>query len=404
MIGERPVPSVSFDHHSREFADDPWSVCRDLRRQCPVAHSDAYGGFWVLSRYEDIKRVALDNETYSSAGSIVIPPKLNRQRSIPIELDPPLFQEYRRVMQRHFAPAAVQLLEPHIERFADLCIDEFIERGACDLVHDLADPVPAMTTLHLLGLPVDDWRSFSEPLHATVFLRQDNPGRVGALEGLRRIRQILITTIAERRSRPGGDLISHLTQATIAGRPISDDDVLEMATLTIQGGFDTTGSLISNALLHLDRDREARARLIADPGLLATAIEEFLRFEAPQFALARTVTRDVVIGGQTIRADEKVLLVWASGNRDEAVFPDAETLVLDRFPNRHMTFGLGAHRCLGSTLARRMAHITLGAVLARLPDYSVDHARVVRADTIGVVYGKFSVPATFSPGPRRVEA
>jgi cytochrome P450 len=394
-------PTVDFDHHSPRFAEDPWSVCKDLRERCPVAHSDAHGGYWVLSKYEDIKGVALDNDTFSSADSIVIPPKLNLQRSIPIELDPPLFQEYRRVMQPRFAPAAIKRLEPAIEDFTQRCIDDVIESGECDLVHDLADPVPAMTTLEMLGVPVSDWRSFSEPLHATVFLRQDHPLRKDALNGVRRIRQVLAEAVADRRANPRDDMISYLTQAHVNGEPISDLDVLEMVTLTIQGGFDTTGSAISNALLYLDTNPGARARLRADPNLLPAAVEEFLRYEAPQFALARTATRDVEIGGQMIRKGEKLLLVWASGNRDADVFPDPDDVILDRFPNRHMTFGLGAHRCLGSTLARRTTQICVRAVLDRLPDYRIDHANVVRADTVGVVYGKFSVPATFTPGRRR---
>ena len=215
------------------------------------------------------------------------------------------------------------------------------------------------------------------------------------------VRQVIAEAVAERRRHPRDDMITYLVNATVDGRPITDDEVVAMIVLTIQGGFDTTGSAIGNALLYLDADRDARRRLIEDPGLLPRAVEEFLRFEAPQVALARVATRDVVIGGQPIAAGERLLLVWASGNRDEAVFPGGDQVVLDRFPNRHMTFGLGAHRCLGSTLARRQILLALGAVLRRLPDYEIDHDRVERAETIGVAYGSFSLPARFSPGTRR---
>jgi cytochrome P450 len=173
-----------------------------------------------------------------------------------------------------------------------------------------------------------------------------------------------------------------------------------MVSLTIQGGFDTTGSAIGNALLYLDGDPVARQALIDDPGLVVSAAEEFLRFEAPQLALARMATRDVEIGGELIREGEHVLLVWASGNRDDSAFPDPDSVVLDRFPNRHMTFGLGAHRCLGSTLARRQLTLTLSAVLHRMPDFTIDRKHAVRAETVGVTYGHMSLPATFTPGSR----
>ena len=398
--GVCPV-DVHFDHHSPEFAADPWPQLADLRAHCPVARSDAYGGFWVLTRYDDIKRVALDDETFSSAQGIVIPTKQNSgQRSIPIESDPPIFHEYRRVMQPLFAPAAIDRLEPAIETFVQRCIDEFIEWGECDLVHDLADPLPAMTTLHKLGLPLDDWARFAEPLHKTVFLRQGNPKRDGVMEQLGWIRETIATAVADRLRHPRDDMITYLVHAEVEGRPLTDEEVIAMIVLTIQGGFDTTGSAIGNALLHLDRHRDARQRLIDEPSLLPSAIEEFLRFEAPQVALARVATRDVEIGGHVVPAGDRVLLVWASGNRDDEAFPHADAVVLDRFPNRHMTFGLGAHRCLGSTLARRQILLALGAVLRRLPDYEIDHDRVVRAETIGVAYGSFSLPARFSPGPR----
>lgn len=400
-LSDAEVPTVHFDHHGSDFAADPWPVLADMRARCPISRSDAYGGFWVATRYNDIKQIALDDETFSSAKSLTIPPKKNlNQRSIPIEVDPPMFQKYRRIMHPLFSPAAIAALEPVIEAFVHRCIDAFIERGDCDFVHELADPLPAMTTLHMLGLPVEDWRKFSEPLHSTVFLRQDNPDRAKHVAGLRWIRETLIEAIAERRAHPRNDMITYLIRSTVDGRPLDDEEVLEMVYLTIQGGFDTTGSAISSALLQLDRSPAARQRLLDDPDLLPTAVEEFLRFEAPQFALARTANRDCEVGGQLIREGDKILLVWASGNRDETVFPEADAVRLDRFPNRHMTFGLGAHRCLGSTLARREIVTALRLVLHRMPDYAVDHARVKRAETIGVTYGCFSLPAHFRPRKR----
>lgn len=397
-------PTVQFDHHSREFAENPWPVLRDLRERAPVAYSEAHGGFWVLTRYDDIKQVALDDETFSSADGILIPPKKNKgQQSIPIETDPPLFHEYRRIMQPLLAPKAIERIEPAIATFVHRCIDAFVESGECDFAHDLADPVPAMTTLYKLGLPVEDWKLYSEPQHKTVFLPQDHPERPAALAGLQHMRKLIVEAVEDRKEHPRDDMITQVTRGRVLDRPIEDREAIEMVQLTIQGGMDTTGSAIGSALVQLDHDRGARQRLIDDPEGLPLAVEEFLRFEPPQFALARTAKRDVEIGGQTIEAGEMLLLVWASGNRDGGVFDEPDELVLDRFPNRHMTFGLGAHRCLGSTLARQMMTATLKAVLERLPDYEIDHDRIERAHTIGVVYGKFSIPARFTPGsPYRI--
>jgi cytochrome P450 len=398
---DAPAAAVHFDHHSKEFAADPWPTLAELRRDCPVARSDRYDGFWVLTRYEEIRQVALDDQTFSSAETILVPPKKNaKQKSIPIEMDPPDFLEYRRLLHPMFSPAATDRLAPVIEYFVHRCIDDFIEHGEADFVHDLANPVPAMVTLHKLGMNVDDWRRISEPMHKTVFMRQDNPARAGVLEELAWIAHTIRETIAERRAVPRDDMITYLTRGEVFGEPVSDHGVQEMVMLTLQGGLDTTGSAISSALIHLDRDRDARQRLVEEPELLPSAVEEFLRYESPQFALARTAKRDTTIGGRDIRAGDRILLVWASGNRDEEVFDHPDKVLLDRSPNRHMAFGLGAHRCLGSNFARRQILLTLRTVLRRMPDYEVDHERLVKAETIGVTYGTFSLPARFTPGPR----
>lgn len=389
---------VHFDHHSPEFAADPWSVYARLREECPVAHSDAYGGFWVLSKYEDIRRVALDDHTFSSENGVVIPNKQVQRRAIPIESDPPLFQEYRRIMAPLLSHAAANSIEPVMRRFVGQCIDGFIESGECDIIAQLADPVPAMTTLYLLGLPVETWRMFADPLHITVFHRQDNPIRQQALPLFRKMREVIDEAVIDRRRHPREDGISLLLRGTVMGRPITNEEVLDMIELVLSGGLDTTGSAIGNAVLFLDEHLDVRQMLIDHPGRMPAVIEELLRYEAPQQALARTATKDCVIGGQQIRKGERLLLLWASGNRDPEAFNHPDEVVLDRYANRHMTFGLGAHRCLGSHVARKEILVTIGALLERMPDFRVDRERVEHAETIGVVYGYFSIPLTFTPG------
>ncbi|HRE03428.1 MAG TPA: hypothetical protein PLV68_19180, partial [Ilumatobacteraceae bacterium] len=219
-------PSVcpaQFDHHAPDFAQDPWGVLAELRTSCPVAHSEMYDGFWVLTAYADIKEVATDDVRFSSAQGLTVPDKKNRgQRSIPAEVDPPEFLAYRRILHPMLSPTAVDRLTPVIERFVHAAIDNVIEAGRCDFVHDLADPVPAMTTLYKLGLPLDRWKEFSEPLHQVVFMRQDNPARSGAIGQLKVISDTLYETIAARRESPRDDMISYLLHSDIDGRPLKE--------------------------------------------------------------------------------------------------------------------------------------------------------------------------------------
>jgi cytochrome P450 len=391
-------PHVEFDHHSREFGDTSWSIFADLRERCPVSWSDNYGGFWILANYDDVRTVALDDATFSSAQSITVPAKPPTARlSIPIEMDPPRFLEYRRMLNPRFAPAAIDKLESTIRGFVDQLIDEFVERGECDLVLDFTNPLPAMTTLHLLGLPVEDWEAYAVPLHDKTFMRNHSPEQIEQYEG---VHKRVLDAIADRRATPRDDMISYLLAQEVGGAPISDAEVLDMVMLTLHGGFDTTGSAIGNAMLFLDQHHGHRDELIAKPELRTSAVEEFLRYEAPQQGLARVATRDVEIGDQCIREGDRVFLLWASATRDDQAFPSPDEVQLDRFPNRHMTFGVGAHRCLGSTIARRQILCALDGLLTRIPDFVVDRDRIVRADTVGVVFGHYSIPVRFTPGPR----
>lgn len=399
MTPERP--GIEFDHYSDEFAREPWAVFDDLRARCPVAWSETHGGFWVLSKYEHVKEVALDDEAFSSAQSVTVPRKPPGMRlSIPIEVDPPLFFEYRRLLNPWFSPAAAERMEPVVRSYVARLIDAFIEAGRCDLVREFTTPLPAMATLTLLGLPPEEWAFYAVPLHNQTFLRLDHKEQQELKKVYAELHETVLREIAARRSSPRDDLITFLTRAEVGGRPMSDDEILDIVMLILHGGFDTTGSAIGNAMLYLDANHEARERLRRDPKLLPLAVEEFLRYQAPQPGLARVATKDCVVGGRAVEKGERLLLLWASANRDEEVFDRADDVVLDRFPNRHVTFGIGAHRCLGAPLASLEIRIALEQLLARVPDFRIERDGIVRAETVGIVYGHFSIPMTFRPGPR----
>jgi cytochrome P450 len=315
-------------------------------------------------------------------------------------MDPPEFFAYRRMLNPWFAPAAVARLEPKLRQVVDAVIDNVIESGRIDLVLDLANPVPAIMTLHLLGLPLEDWELYAGAAHAANSTLPDTPERERAMVDLLAVMNKLAEAIAARRGSPRDDLISFLVQVEVEGRTLSDGEALEIVSLVLQGGVDTTTSLMANALLYLHEDRDARQRLIDEPDLRKFACEEFLRVVTPVQTLARTVTRDTDLGGCQLLEGDRVLIAWAGANRDEKMFEQPDDIILDRLPNRHLSFGVGIHRCIGSNIARAQFLAVLDAVLLRMPDYNVLEREVRRYPSIGMVHGVKSIPATFTPGRR----
>jgi cytochrome P450 len=399
-------PTIDFDHHSPEYAADFASVYASLRSSCPVAWSGQYGGFWALARYHDVAEVARDDETFSSRHDIPndgksytginIPP--TPTRATPIEMDPPRFASFRRLLNPPFAPGAIDKLRARMYSYTDWCLDQVIESGSIDFVTDLANPVPAMATLAFLGLDVRDWHMFSWPFHDIVACPPDSDGWNRAVEGIFEAITAVGIAVADRRRNPRADLLTHFTEVDVEGERLADDVILEICTLILGGGVDTTTALIGHALNHLGRDADARTRIVADRALVPLYCEELLRYFTPTQALARTATTDVTIGGVEVASGERVLLCWGAANRDPAVFDRPDEIIIDRFPNRHAAFGLGAHRCLGSNFARAEFAAMLNRVLDRMPDYQVlDGAE--RYESIGVVNGWHRLPATFTPGP-----
>jgi cytochrome P450 len=405
-VGDRPV--VDFDHHSHDYAANPWSEYAGLRANCPVAWSEAYGGFWVVSRYDDVATVSRDDITFASRHDIPnngvsytginIPEVPNR--STPIEMDPPQFPKFRRLLNPPFAPAATAKLRPRMQAFTDWCLDQVIESCQIDFVVNLANPMPAMATLAFLGLDVNEWHDFSWPFHDIVACPPHTDGWNCAVNGIRNAMAAVGAAVADRRANPRDDLLTYFTRAEIDGEWLTDEVIVEICTLILGGGVDTTTALISHALNHLGHDLEARERIIADRDLIPLYCEELLRYYTPTQALARTATTDTIVGDQRVVEGDRVLICWAGANRDPDVFEQPDELIIDRFPNRHAAFGLGAHRCLGSNFARAEFATMLNAVLDRMPDYElVDGAE--HYESIGVVNGWHRLPARFTPGQRR---
>jgi cytochrome P450 len=402
---ERPV--VSFDHHSAEFAADPVGALDSLRERCPVAWSDSYGGFWVLTRYEDVGNVLNDAATFSSRhdlepgsayqGASIPPPPM---RFVPLELDPPEFLPYRRLLNPSFSPAAVARHRPLVENFTDWCIDRVHASGRIDFVDDLTSPVPAMVTLTLLGLPVEDWPRHAAAWHGSVAHPPDSPAHAEAVAAQMSIREDLAAEVESRRGRPERErsgLIDVCVDAEIDGAPIDKKTLVDIFVLVLAGGVDTTTGAAAGALAYLSEHHDDRRRLIADPALIGPACEEFLRWITPSPVLGRTANVATEIGGRCIAPQDRVMTNLFAANRDPVAFDRPEEVLFDRPNKRHAAFGFGIHRCIGANLARMEIQAMISRVLARIPDYEVDAGGVERYHTAGIQNGFISVPATFSP-------
>jgi cytochrome P450 len=400
MDGAEAGGEIAFDHHAADFAATNVAQYRELRGRCPVAHTANYGGFWVLSRYDDIFRVARDDVTFSSARDVIVPAGA-AGRLIPLQCDPPDLERYRRILGPYFAPPAVKALEPFVRLVADRAIDAFVERGSADLVSEFATPLPSSTTMQMLGLDPAGWRTFAEPLHAASYSRPGTPKNLAALERIDAFTQLIVDEVDRRIAAPTGDMISGLLASSFEGRATTREETIDLVRMVIFGGMDTVMASLSNLFVQLGHRPDVRARLQTDRGLIPGAIEESLRFDAPVQGFARTVTADVEIGGRRIAKGETIFLLWASANRDQATFgPAADEFDIERFPNRHMTFGIGGHRCLGAMLARMEMQVALERLFDRIPDFAVQLEAVVEPETVGIVFGRLAVPVTFTPRQR----
>ncbi|MFF5991704.1 cytochrome P450 [Prauserella flavalba] len=406
MSDEKRCPVIRFDHNSPEHSADPVGAYRELRQGPKRGWTDASGGYWVLSDYDSVFEAARDDDIFTSRrtdsggeGLSVVIPKTPMHLHIPIELDPPDFRKYRKIVNRITAPAAIEKMRDMVERHTTEFIDSVIEQGECDLTSVIG--VPSIVTIDWLGLPIEEWQRYSRAHHAVLAEPQGSPAFEQATKvDLPYLADQMWDVIRQRRAEPQDDIISYLVTQEVDDRPLTDDEVFGIIDLLVAGGVGTTASLVSQALVWLAEHTDVRQRLIDDPSLLDRAVEEFLRFFSPTQALARTVTTDVDFHGCPMKAGDRVLLAWSSANRDETKFDNPDEIDIDRWPNRHTAFGVGVHRCAGSHLGRLMSKTLISSVLERMPDYTVDFAALKRYPRQGVNMGYVSIPARFTPGKR----
>mgnify|MGYP001316090134 CR=1 FL=1 len=402
---------VHFDRHTPEYRGQFEAITTELQQKCPVAWTETYGGHWVISDHKSVFDLARDPHLLSSDKDphgerkgyqgIGIPMISPSQTGI-LEMDPPDQKDYRSLMNPYLSPAAVARWAPMVDDITRACLDEVIESGRIDFVDDLANIVPAIMTLALMGLPLADWTIYCEPAHAAIYTPPHSADLPRVLEKYGQMIMKLYEELENVRQRPRPGLVHALVTAKIAGETPTDETLNGMLALLIGGGFDTTTSLTAKSLDWLSNNPGERARLAADlPGLINSATEEFLRFFTPAPGDGRTVTTDCEYAGQQLKEGDRLWLSWAMANRDPQVFPDPNTIKLDRTNNRHSAFGLGIHRCIGSNVARAIYKTMLTQVLDRMPDFVCDSESAVHYETVGVINGMQHLPATFTPGTRR---
>ncbi len=412
---DRKKKRYQFDRNSAEFRSQFKQIAEDMHATCPVAWSDTYGGHWVAAGSNEVFELArcpavsndhdINNER-RGYGGISIPKarRVSMVRGGILEMDDPEHRTYRTVLNPYLSPAAVKRWEPFINDITRACLDEKIEAGSIDFVEDLANIVPAVLTLAMLGIPLKKWNLYSEPVHAAIYTPEHSPDieRVTAMH--REMGLDMVNNMIEIRENPRPGIVNGLLQMRIDGEPAPDLEILGNLGLVIGGGFDTTTALTAHSLEWLSEHPDERSRLSANrETLLDPATEEFLRYFTPAAGDGRTFSDDVEIEGNHFKEGERLWISWAMANRDPSVFAEPDEIVLDRKGNRHFSFGIGVHRCVGSNVARTVFKSMLTAVLDRMPDFRCDPDGTVHYECIGTIQGMRYLPATFTPG-RKVGA
>jgi cytochrome P450 len=359
-----------FEEHT---ADDPRPVYRRLREECPVSRSAFLGTPAVMiSRYEDVMWALKHPEVFSSGDAIAIG---NERPLIPLQIDPPEHAAYRRLLDPEFGPKKMAELEDDARRLVNEIIDGFADSGACDFHEDFATPLPSTIFLRLMGLPQSD---------LPIFLQwRDNIIRpdveYGDLEAAAEVREAtgkdmyayFGRAIDERMEEPDDGLLSRLLRAEVDDHRLTRDEALDICYLLIIAGLDTVTATLDCAIGYLAAHPERRRQLVDDPSVSAAAVEELLRYETPVMVIVRSVKEDTEFGGVQMQAGDGVTVVLGAANTDTDEFSDADDVRFDRDRNRHLAFGAGPHRCLGSHLARLELRVALEEFHRRIPDYRI---------------------------------
>jgi cytochrome P450 len=388
-----------------EVLADPYPLYARLRSEAPV-YFDPFLHTWVVTRYADVLKVLLtfsadrtpSPEQLSAMGMSAIGPIAQVMVKQMLFLDPPAHTRLRSLAATVFSPRRVKVLEEHIRAIANDLIDKVLAKGRMDVMSDIAEPLPAIVTAELLGVPVEDHdqlKDWSKDFAEMLGNYQHNPNRIPkVLKSTAEMTKYFRARIADQKEVPQEGLIQSLLSAEIDGDRLTEEEVVANTIVTMVGGQETTTNLIGNGMLTLLRNPEEKNRLMSDYSLIPSAVEELLRYESPSQQTGRIAREDVVIGGQEIKKGQAIIAVMASGNRDAERFPDPDRLDLARTDNRHLAFGWAAHFCFGAPLARLEGQIMLETMLRRLPQLELEGDDLTWRDNLGL-RGLNSLPVKF---------
>jgi cholest-4-en-3-one 26-monooxygenase len=383
----------------------PYETFTRLRREAPVYwHPEPAGpGFWAVTRYHDVAAVNRDAQTFSSARRGALFPEqpeelLVQHRMMMLNMDPPMHRRYRRLVSKGFTPQIVSRLEDHVRQLANETIDGVCEKGECDFVTAIAGELPLLVIAELLGVPASDRHLVFEWSNRMVGAEdpeyQSTPD--APLQASAELYTYFSRLADKKRDDPGDDLVTALIAAEVDGEHLSQLELDMFFLLLSVAGNETTRNAISHAMLALVDFPDQRAKLIDDPGLMTTAVEEMLRWATPVMHFRRTATTDTEIAGQPVGEGDKVVIWYSSANRDETVFEDPFRFDVERSPNEHIAFGGGGpHFCLGANLARLEMKVLFEELLRRLPD--VELAGPVERLRSNFINGIKHIPVSFSP-------
>ena len=388
--------SVTFDYTSPEVRGPAyWDAVRELQEHGPLTWVDSNGGFWAATSYDLVLRMAQDWETFSSGEGVA----LNRPDPdvvpyiMPIDVDPPRQRAYRKQLNPHFVPKVLRKYQDGIRDIADELIDTFIDRGRCDIAVDFARKFPGTVFFRLIVSCSDEDFRRVEPSARLISFESDDPEKFA--RGAADLRQwasgVLAAREGEGRAHDVVDAVMHLRDN---GEFFADHELLSGLQILAQGGIGTSASAIGVIMRVLAEQPDLQGQVRKDRALVPALMEECLRLEPAVALMFRTVTRDIEIDGNRIRKGDKVGLFFGAANRDPAVFECPDEVHIDRPHNRHLAFGAGPHRCIGSNLARLQIRVAIERLVDRLPPFGIPDGAEINYLS-GQARGPASVPLEF---------
>lgn len=391
--------STTFDYTSEEIRGPQfWDAVRQLQEEGPLVWVESNGGFWAATSHEVVLRIAQDWQNFTSTQGVSLgrPSFEEMPRLVPLELDPPRQRAFRKQVNPRLTVNSVTGLEESIREIANELIDTFISRGSCDIAVDFARKFPGTVFFRLIVHCSDEDFQSVEPSARAISFESDNPERFAEAAATLRA---WASTVLESRSRcpETGDVVDAVTRLNDGGEEFVDHEFASGLQILAQGGIGTSASAIGAIMLALCQDRDLQERVRADPSLIPGLIEECLRMEAPVPLVFRTAQRDIAVAGQQVKKGDKVGLLFGAAGRDPEAFGHPDELDLDRPHCRHLTFGAGVHRCIGSNLARLQLRVAIEQLVARLSPFSIPEGGEVTYLSMQS-RGPNSIPLEFAPG------